>query len=275
MTDGNRKAIGVFDSGVGGLTVVRELMERLPSEDIIYFGDTARVPYGTKSPDTVLRFARENLEFLKSKDVKLIVIACNTASSVALPRLHDEEEIPITGVLLPGARAAAAATRNGKVAVIGTSATIRSRAYEMALYELSPGLEIRSFPCPLFVSLAEEGWLDDEVTLMVARRYMKPLEGFGADTLVLGCTHYPLLKGVISKVAGELVVLVDSATETAVEVERMLDTGGLRKPGGGSGRFECYVSDTPYLFKEIGEKFLGRPIEKVEQVRAVDVPGKV
>lgn len=265
--DGSRdRPIGVFDSGVGGLTVVRELVELFPGEDMIYFGDTARVPYGTKSAETVVKFAREDLGFLKSRDVKLIVIACNTASSVALPLLADEEEIPVIGVLLPGARGAAAATRNGRIAVIGTTATINSGAYEKALGDISDGFEIMSHPCPLFVSLAEEGWVDDEVALVIARRYLEPLTGFGADTLVLGCTHYPLLKGVISRVMGEGVVLVDSATETAADVEETLASADLLSGRDSGGRIEVFLSDIPYRFREIGERFLGRPIERVEQV---------
>ncbi|MBN2070848.1 MAG: glutamate racemase [Candidatus Krumholzibacteriota bacterium] len=266
MNDERKKAIGVFDSGVGGLTVVHEIMKRLPGETIVYFGDTARVPYGSKSPDTVRRFASENIEFLKTKDVKLLVVACNTASSIALPGLREKEDIPITGVLLPGARAAARATRNKRIAVIGTAATIRSRAYEQAIYDIDPSLEIRSHPCPLLVSLAEEGWLEDEVTEMVIRRYLRPLAGFKADTLVLGCTHYPLLRNVISKVAGESVVLVDSASETAIEIEKTLRERDLLNDAEGEGAFECFVSDTPYLFKEVGEKFLGKPIGRVEHV---------
>ncbi len=269
--DGSRdRPIGVFDSGVGGLTVVRELIERLPGEDIVYFGDTARVPYGTKSARTVMKFAREDLGFLKSRDVKLIVVACNTASSVALPRLADEEEIPVIGVLLPGARGAAAATRNRRIAIIGTTATINSGAYEKALHDIYDGLEIMSHPCPLFVSLAEEGWVDDEVAFMIARRYLEPLTGFGADTLVLGCTHYPLLKGVISSVMGEGVVLVDSATETAADVEETLASAGLLSGRDSGGRIEVFLSDIPYRFREIGERFLGRPIESVEQVTGPD-----
>ncbi len=265
--NGSKKPIGVFDSGIGGLTVVHEIVKRLPGEDIVYFGDTARVPYGTKSAETVLRYARQNLAFLKEKDVKLIVVACNTASSVALPALRDEEEIPVTGVLLPGARGAALATRKGRIAVIGTTATINSGAYEKALRDLDPQFEIVSKACPLFVSLAEEGWLDDEITRLVAKRYLEPLLRFEPDTLVLGCTHYPLLKGVISQVMGEGIALVDSARETAFEVERILLETGL---GGGEsrrGEISVYVSDIPYHFREIGERFLGRPIGKVEQVK--------
>jgi glutamate racemase len=266
MDGGRDRPIGVFDSGVGGLTVVRELMALLPGEDIVYFGDTARVPYGTKSAETVVRFAREDLAFLRSRDVKLIIVACNTASSIALPRLADEADIPVIGVLLPGARGAAAATRNDRVAVIGTTATITTGAYEKALHDIYSGLEIMSRPCPLFVSLAEEGWVDDEVALMVARRYLEPLAEFGADTLVLGCTHYPLLKGVISSVMGGDVVLVDSATETAAEVKETLASSGLLSENDSGGQIYVYLSDIPYRFREVGERFLGRPIESVEQV---------
>ncbi len=261
------KAIGVFDSGIGGLTVVHEIMERLPGEEIVYFGDTARLPYGTKSPETVLRFARDNLEFLKTKNVKLIVVACNTVSSVAFPELQDEEEIPVIGVLMPGARAAARATRNKRIGVIGTTATITSGSYSRALHGIDPDVEIWSRPCPLFVPLVEEGWLEGEITGLTARRYLEPLAGFGADVLVLGCTHYPLIKGVIGEVVGDDVVLVDSARETAVEVESILEDRGLKREGGGSGGINVYVSDIPYLFKEVGERFLRRPIGEVEQIR--------
>ncbi|HER43084.1 MAG TPA: glutamate racemase [Candidatus Eisenbacteria bacterium] len=260
------KPIGVFDSGIGGLTVVRELMQRLPNEEIVYFGDTARLPYGTKSPETVLRFSRQNLSFLKDRNVKLIVVACNTASSVALSTLVEEEEMPVVGVLLPGARAAARTTRNKRVGVIGTPATIRSGAYEQALREIEPGIEIWSLPCPLFVPLAEEGWLDNEVTYLTAKYYLEPLASFGADTLVLGCTHYPLLAGVIGRVVGEKVALVDSARETALEVERILSAKGLGNDSGVPGKIHVYVSDVPYLIREVGERFLGRPIERIERV---------
>jgi len=266
MADDSRKAIGVFDSGIGGLTVVHEIMMRLPNEDIVYLGDTARLPYGTKSPETVLRFLRENLVFLKRKNVKMLVIACNTASSVALPKLREEEELPLVGVLLPGARAAARATRTKRVGVIGTTATIRSGAYEDALWELDPKIKIWSRACPLFVPLVEEGWLDEEVTYLAAKRYLDPLAEFGADALVLGCTHYPVIRGVISRVVGDGVVLVDSAQETAAEVERLLDARNLRNGGGRLGGFTVYVTDIPYLFKEVGERFLRRPMEHVERI---------
>lgn len=266
MSDEKKKPIGVFDSGIGGLTVVRELVRRLPDEDIVYFGDTARLPYGTKSPETVMRFSRQNLAFLKDKNVKLIVVACNTASSVALPALEEEEDIPVIGVLLPGARAAVRATRNKRIGVIGTTATIRSNAYEKALKEIEPTIETWSLPCPLFVPLAEEGWLDNEIAYLTAKSYLEPLASFGADTLVLGCTHYPLLKEVIGKVVGEGVVLVDSAQETAIEVEGVLAQRDLGNASGATGTIQVYVSDVPYLIKEVGERFLGRQIERIERV---------
>jgi glutamate racemase len=266
MSEEHTKPIGVFDSGIGGLTVVRELVRRLPDEDIVYFGDTARLPYGTKSPETVMRFSRQNLAFLKSKNVKLIVVACNTASSIALPALVEEEGIPVIGVLMPGARAAARATRNKRVGVIGTTATIRSNSYEEALRAIEPEIEIWSLPCPLFVPLAEEGWLDNEVAYLTAKSYLEPLASFGADTLVLGCTHYPLLREVIGKVVGDGVVLVDSAQETAAEVAGVLDQKSLLNDRGDAGTIQVYVSDVPYLIREVGERFLGRPIEKIERV---------
>jgi glutamate racemase len=266
MNDDARKAIGVFDSGIGGLTVVNELMMRLPNEEIVYLGDTARLPYGTKSPETVLRFLRENLGFLKRKNVKMIVVACNTASSVALPELIEEEDLPLVGVLLPGARAAARATRTKRVGVIGTTATIRSGAYEDALWELEPAIKIWSRACPLFVPLVEEGWHEDEITVLTAKRYLDPMADFGADTLVLGCTHYPVIKEVISRVVGEKIMLVDSAHETAAEVERALAEHALRSVVDRPGRITVYVTDIPYLFKEVGERFLRRPMERVERI---------
>ena len=266
MSDDGRRAIGVFDSGIGGLTVVHEIMMRLPNEDIVYLGDTARLPYGTKSPETVLRFSRETLAFLKRKNVKMIVVACNTASSVALPKLKEEEALPLVGVLIPGARAAARATATKRIGVIGTTATIRSGAYEDALWGLDPQIKIWSRACPLFVPLVEEGWIDDEVTTLAARRYLDPLAEFGADALVLGCTHYPVIKGIISRVVGDKVGLVDSAFETAAEVERLLTARGLRNDADRIGRITVYVTDIPYLFKEVGERFLRRPMEHVERV---------
>jgi len=266
MYGDERKAIGVFDSGIGGLTVVHEITMRLPNEEIVYLGDTARLPYGTKSPETVLRFLRENLDFLKRKNVKMIVVACNTASSVALPKLIEEERLPLVGVLLPGARAAARATRTKRVCIIGTTATIRSGGYEDALYALDPAIKIWSRACPLFVPLVEEGWHEDEITRLTAERYLESFAGFNADALVLGCTHYPLIKGVISRVVGEKVALVDSAHETAAEVERVLEKHHLRSDLDRPGGITVYVTDIPYLFKEVGERFLRREMERVERI---------
>jgi glutamate racemase len=275
MSSDARQAIGVFDSGIGGLTVVHELMMRLPNEEIVYLGDTARLPYGTKSPETVLRFSRENLAFLKRRNVKIIVIACNTASSVALPKLLEEEDMPLVGVLLPGARAAARSTKIKRIGVIGTTATIRSGAYEDALWALEPQIKIWSRACPLFVPLVEEGWHEDEITYLTAKRYLDPLADFGADALVLGCTHYPVIRDVISSVVGHSVMLVDSAYETAAEVERVLAQENLRSDANKPGRITVYVTDIPYLFKEVGERFLRRPMERVERIDldAVLVPG--
>jgi len=275
MSGDARKAIGVFDSGIGGLTVVHELTMRLPNEEIVYLGDTARLPYGTKSPETVLRFSRENLAFLKRKNVKIIVVACNTASSVALPKLLGEEDIPLVGVLLPGARAAARSTKAKRVGVIGTTATIRSGAYDDALWELEPQIKIWSRACPLFVPLVEEGWHEDEITYLTAKRYLDPMTDFGADALVLGCTHYPVIRDVIARVVGQSVMLVDSAHETAAEVERVLAQKNLRSDADRPGTITVFVTDIPYLFKEVGERFLRRPMERVERVDldAVPIPG--
>jgi len=266
MNGDARKPIGVFDSGIGGLTVVHDLVTRLPNEEIVYLGDTARLPYGTKSPETVLRFSRENLAFLKRRNVKIIVVACNTASSVALPKLLEEEHVPLVGVLLPGARAAARATRTKRIGVIGTTATIRSGGYEDALYALDPAIKIWSRACPLFVPLVEEGWHEDEITRLTAERYLESLAGFRADTLVLGCTHYPLIRNVIAEVVGENVTLVDSAHETAAEVERVLEKRDLRNDLDRPGGITVYVTDIPYLFKEVGERFLRREMDRVERI---------
>jgi len=215
-------AIGVFDSGVGGLTVVSALRRRLPGESILYLGDTARLPYGSKSPDTVTRYTRKNLEFLSGRGVKAVVVACNTASALALPNLEPHKipgmaDIPVWGVIEPGARKAAEVSR-GRVGVIATEASVRSDAYPRALRALRPELDIRSQACPLFVPLVEEGWHDDPITAQVAERYLRPLLDAGIDTLVLGCTHYPLIKDVLQRIAGPDVVLVDYAEQVAAMV---------------------------------------------------------
>lgn len=265
------RPIGVFDSGIGGLTVVRQLLAALPGEEILYFGDTARVPYGTKSPETVTRFTREAIRFLCRREIKAVVLACNTASALALPALREEFPLPLLGVIAPGARAAIAVTRNRKIGVIGTAATIRSRAYEEAIRALDPRAEVRGVACPLFVPLAEEGWVDGPVIEQAARIYLAPLLDSGVDTLILGCTHYPLLKSAIGRVAGSEVTLVDTAEETVREVEEMLRERGLKRESTvASHRF--FVSDVPAQFSEVGSRFLGRPLESVEWVRQEDLP---
>ena len=258
--------IGVFDSGIGGLTVVRELIRQLPNESIIYFGDTARVPYGPKSPDTVIRYSREIVDFLKGEGVKAVVVACNTATAHALSALKEENELPIIGVIEPGSRAAAAATKSRRVGVIGTHGTINSGAYERAIAAIEPGAEITALACPLFVPLVEEGWLDTEVTRMVAHEYLDPIEHANVDTLVLGCTHYPLLKGVIGQVVGREVRLIDSAEETAAETGRVLQERNLAHDATESARYRFIASDAPEQFLRVGQRFLGASIDRVETV---------
>jgi glutamate racemase len=257
--------IGVFDSGIGGLTVVRELIRQLPNESIIYFGDTARVPYGPKSPDTVVRYSREITSFLRGEGVKAVVVACNTATAHALPVLREENELPIVGVIEPGSRAAARATRTGRVGVIGTQGTIRSRAYENAIHAVRPETEITALACPLFVPLVEEGWLDTEATRLIAREYLDPVAAAHVDTLVLGCTHYPLLKSVIGNVVGRDVRLIDSAEETAAETGDVLRRNDLAH-GEDTARYRFIASDAPEQFLRVGQRFLGASIDRVETV---------
>ena len=218
----NRAPIGVFDSGIGGLTVVRELLGRLPNEDIVYLGDTARVPYGTKSGKTVIKYSHSNADFLVSKDIKFLVVACNTASSVSIPSLNEKLDIPVIGVIEPGARKAAEITKSGRVGVIGTPATIRSSAYTKAINRHSTRIEIYTQACPLFVPLADEGWTEGQITEQIAEHYLGSLKEKDIDVLVLGCTHYPLLKNTIQKVMGDHITLVDSAEETALEINTIL-----------------------------------------------------
>lgn len=264
------QAIGIFDSGVGGLTVLRELMKVLPQEDTIYFGDTARVPYGTKSPDTVIRYAREIATFLTRRDIKLLVVACNTASAVALPALQEQLSIPVVGVIEPGATRAVEATRSGKIGVIGTSGTIRSSAYTRAIKRLNPEVEVLATPCPIFVPLAEEGWVDNDIAYRTAELYLHDLQEAGVDTLVLGCTHYPLLKKVIGTIMGPDVVLVDSAEETARTVAAILAEQDMLRPVTESGNHHYFVTDVPAGFIRVGNRFLGGKLGDVYQVSLED-----
>jgi glutamate racemase len=256
--------IGVFDSGIGGLTVVRALRRRLPGESIVYFGDPARFPYGTKSAETILRFAVEDAGFLLSRGVKMVIVACHSASSSALPELERRLPVPVLGVVEPGARAAVRTTKSNRIAVIGTSATITSGAYEQAIRRLEQNVEIVAKPTPLFVPLAEEGWLDNDVAEVVARRYLAGLADEGVDTLLLGCTHFPLLARVIGRVVGPAVTLVDSAEETAASAEELLAAKGLLSPGGPVGH-RFYLSDLAPNFQIVGERFLGEPMGDVNR----------
>jgi glutamate racemase len=264
------RPIGIFDSGVGGLTVVRSVMERLPREEIIYLGDTARVPYGSKSASTVLRYSQLSTRFLLDHGVKLIIVACNTASAYALEALQAELPVPVLGVVEPGAREALAATKSGRVGVIGTLGTVRSEAYPRALARLDASVRVTARACPLLVPLAEEGWLDDEVAEAVARRYLGELrqEAPDLDVIVLGCTHYPLLRPMLSRVAAQLfrheVVLVDSAVATARAAASALGERSLLRDGGGGG-LTCCVTDDARI-GEVATRFLGHELRNIRRV---------
>ncbi len=265
MTTAREPAIGIFDSGVGGLTVVHRMMEVLPNEHLIYLGDTARYPYGTKSAEVVSRYTLENAQFLLEKGVKLLVVACNTMSAVALDALRAHTDVPVIGVIEPGARAALSATRNRKVGVIGTEGTIASGSYTRALRTLDPSLEIYTRACPLFVALAEEGWVDNPIAEQAAAMYLASLRQSRIDTLVLGCTHYPLLARTIGAYLGPEVQLVDSATETAREVTALLAECGLAAEGG-PGSTSFFVTDVPDRFIRIGSRFLGSAVDSAVRI---------
>jgi len=257
--------IGVFDSGVGGLTVARAIAKRLPRERLIYLGDTARVPYGTKSPATVLRYTEQALDFFVERGVKLMVVACNTASAAALPDLSRRSPLPILGVVEPGARAAAASTTAGIVGVIGTRTTVESGSYDAALQRIDPKIKVHSRACPLLVPLAEEGWLTGPVPRWVAQSYLEPLSRAGVDTLVLGCTHYPLLRGVIGQVMGDAVQLVDSAEETARAVEELLESRGMSNDSAQfAGKHRFFTTDVSDTLLNLAEKFFAAEIKQLE-----------
>lgn len=260
--------VGVFDSGVGGLTVAREIMRNLPSEKIVYFGDTARVPYGSKSKETVIRYSRQIIRFLLEQQVKAIVVACNTASAFALDAVKDELDIPIIGVIEAGARVAAAETRNKRVGVIGTVGTVGSGIHEAYLKKLDPKIQVVGKACPLFVPLVEEGWLHDPVTVEVASRYLKELQEKEIDTLILGCTHYPLLRSTIREIMGEKVRLVNPAYETALELGNLLKEKNLLSTGTQQEEFpyRFYVSDLANEFKNFANSILPYDVEMTQKI---------
>jgi len=264
--DKRNNPIGVFDSGIGGLTVLKEIIKALPDEHTLYLGDTARVPYGIRSPETVTRYSIENTRFLISKEIKLLVVACNTASSVSLNTIKSSLHIPVIGVIDPGAKAAVRVTRNKKVGVIGTEATIKSGSYIRAIKALLKDTEVIGISCPLFVPLAEEGWTKGSIVTMIAEKYLKAIKEKGIDTLVLGCTHYPLLKKVISKVMGKQVRLIDSAVEVAKEIKSTLEMSGLKRTKQGIPKRSFYVTDSPERFIKVGETFLGEKISHIEKI---------
>lgn len=255
----NRK-IGIFDSGLGGLTVMKELMELLPEESIVYFGDTGRIPYGTKSEETVVKYTRSDINFLNTFHLKTIVAACGTASSIALPKLKDSYDIPLIGVTAAASREAARATKNGRVGVIGTAATVRSGAYRALLEQENPSIQTVSVACPMFVPLVEYGYADTEVAKMVASDYLKEILESGADTLILGCTHYPLLAKVIQTVVGDSVTLINPGTCVAREIQKYLTEQDLLADEKDKEQYRFYVSDDPAEFDRLGSTFLEHPI---------------
>jgi len=260
------RPIGVFDSGVGGLTVVKQIFKKLPHEEIVYLGDTARVPYGAKSPETIKRFSIENADFLMRFKVKLIVVACNTASSTSMNELIQHVDVPVIGVIKPGAKKAINVTRNNKIGIIGTHTTVKSKAYTREIKNISPKIDVISKPCPLFVPLVEEGWLKEKATYAIAEKYLVSLRRKGIDTLVLGCTHYPLLKHVIAKVMGKRVKIIDSAGSVAEEAHTILMSMGKLADNNRRPRHKFFATDTVENFVRVGERFLGENIKRAERV---------
>lgn len=263
------RAIGVFDSGLGGLTAVKQLMEAMPNEDIVYFGDTGRVPYGTRSPQTIVKYVMQDINFLMTFNIKMIVVACGTASTVALPILKDKISVPVTGVVDETAKCAAEATRNGKIGVIATPATIKSGAFKKKIAELAPSASVVSAACPLFVPLVENGHYDTKVAELIAEEYLAPLKVEGVDTLILGCTHYPLLRGVIGRYMGENIKLIDAGGAAARYVARYLDGENMRNADTHKAEYSYFVSDSTDNFANLGSVFLQREIG--EMVNRIDI----
>jgi len=262
----NTAPIGIFDSGIGGLTVARAVYDSLPYESTVYFGDTARVPYGPKSPDTVRRYSLEILGWLLGQQVKAVVVACNTSTAHALDTLQAHSPVPVIGVIEPGARAAGNASTSGPIGVIGTAGTIASNAYGRAIERRRPDARVEQRACPLFVPLVEEGWFEHPAAALIAREYLEPLREARVDTLVLGCTHYPLLKPLLQRVMGENVQLIDSGEETAAVVEHVLQRGGLAAPEGAPATHRFVVSDDEARFRQVGARFIGERLGRAEVV---------
>ena len=265
----NNSPIGIFDSGVGGLTVAREIMRQLPQEKLVYFGDTARVPYGSKSQTTIIRYTRQIIRFLQSKNVKAIVVACNTASAFALEEVADEIDIPIIGVVKPGAKVAAKTTKNNKIGVIGTAGTIDSKLYTKIIHQNNNKAQVLGKACPLFVPLVEEGWLNDSVTIEVAKRYLTPLMESGIDTLIMGCTHYPLLRTTIQEIVGEGVQLINPAYETTKELYKLLTETKLICNGNElmlGNQYEFYVSDAADKFMRFADSILPYDVDSTKLI---------
>ncbi len=260
------RPIGVFDSGIGGLTVVRALMQHLPNENLVYFGDTARVPYGPKSAQVVREYALQDTEELLKHNVKFIIIACNTVSAVALDVVQKRAKVPVLGVILPGAESAVRATKKKRIGVIGTLGTVSSNAYTNAIRQIDPEVQVFGQPCPLFVPLAEEGWMAHPATELIAKEYLFPLTLEKIDTLILGCTHYPLLRSVIDTVLHKTVTLIDSGEATALAAVQMLGELKLRNQSALRPNIQFFVSDIPHKFTEVGERFLGQKLGRIHRV---------
>ncbi len=258
--------IGIFDSGIGGLTVVKELIKLLPKENLVYFGDTARVPYGTRSVKLIKQYALEDAAFLEQFDIKILIIACNTASAVAVDLLKSALIIPVTGVIEPVVSAALNISKKKRIGVIGTTATISSQAYNKQIHSQEPDVLVYGQPCPLLVSLVEEGWVDDEITRLTIRKYLEPLLQKEIDTIILGCTHFPVIKELIQDETGPEITLIDSGQETAKVVKKMLDNMEIEANNKSDGSFKCYVSDIPDKFDEVGTRFLGEPVINAKRV---------
>lgn len=267
MTQTEMKPIGIFDSGLGGLTVFKQIKNHLPGENLIYFGDTARVPYGTKSSETVKRYAREIVEFLLQRDVKMIVAACNTVSALALDEIRQSVSVPILGVIKPGAKSAVRASSTGRIGIIGTRATVDSGAYGKEIRNIESTAKTFSLACPIFVPLAEEGWYNNEVARKTAEIYLTPMKDNQIDVLILGCTHYPVFKTLIGEVLGEKTSLIDSAVAVASAVEEIVEPSGNSSQSNGSPEYSFFVTDESQRFRTVGRIFLGEKLERIQLVK--------